>query len=75
MSEANFCQYFKKVTGVTPKDYLTNIKLTRAKDMMKSGSVTEAAMDLGYENISYFISLFKEKYGITPKQYQKELKN
>lgn len=75
MSEANFCQYFKKVTGVTPKDYLTNIKLAKARDMIKTGSVTDAAMDLGYENISHFISLFKEKYGITPKQYQKELKN
>lgn len=75
MSEANFCQYFKKITGVTPKDYLTNLKLSKARDMIRNGSVTDAAMDLGYENISHFITLFKEKYGITPKQYQKEIKN
>lgn len=71
MSESNFCQYFKKITGIAPKEYLTNIKLSKAKDMIKHTNVTETAFDLGYENISYFISLFKDKYGITPKQYKK----
>lgn len=71
MSEANFCQYFKKIIGVTPKEYLTNLKLAKAKDLIKHTSVTEAAFDLGFENISHFITLFKNKYGVTPKQYQK----
>jgi AraC-like DNA-binding protein len=71
MSEANFCQCFKKITGVAPKEYLTNLKLARAKDMLKISNVTEVALDLGYENISHFIALFKERYGITPKQYKK----
>jgi AraC-like DNA-binding protein len=71
MSEANFCQYFKKITGITPKEYLTSLKLSKAKDMIKNTNVTEVAFNLGYENISHFISLFKSKYGITPKQYKK----
>ncbi|HBF38910.1 MAG TPA: AraC family transcriptional regulator [Firmicutes bacterium] len=77
MSEAKFCQYFKKITGVAPKEYLTNLKLSKAKDMIKFTNVTEVALDLGYENISHFIALFKNKYGITPKQYklQYELKS
>jgi AraC-like DNA-binding protein len=70
MSEANFCQYFKKITGVSPKKYLTNIKMEKAKNIIAHESVTEAAFDVGYENISHFISLFKEKYGVTPKQYK-----
>jgi AraC-like DNA-binding protein len=73
MSESNFCQYFKKITGVTPKEYLTDLKLSKAKDMIKHTSITDAAFDLGYENISYFISLFKNKYGMTPKQYKKNI--
>jgi AraC-like DNA-binding protein len=73
MSESNFCQYFKKVTGVAPKEYLTDLKLSKAKDMIKHTSITDAAFDLGYENISYFISLFKNKYGMTPKQYKKNI--
>lgn len=72
MSEANFCQYFKKITGVSPKEYLTSLKLSKAKDIIKNKNITEAAYDLGYENISHFISLFKNKYGITPKQYKKK---
>ncbi|HEX2945478.1 MAG TPA: AraC family transcriptional regulator [Clostridia bacterium] len=71
MSEANFCQCFKRISGITPKDYLTNLKLAKAKDMLRYSNVTEVAFDLGYENISHFIALFKAKYGITPKQYKK----
>ena len=70
MSEANFSQYFKKVTGISPKEYLTNIKMEKARDIIQHSSVTDAAFDLGYENISHFITLFKERYGITPKQFQ-----
>lgn len=71
MSEANFCQYFKKITGISPKEYLTNIKMEKAKTIIKQESITDAAYDLGYENISHFISLFKDRYGVTPKQYKK----
>lgn len=69
MSPANFSAKFKKVMGVSPNEYLKNIKLLEAKKMLKKKSVTEVAYDLGYENISHFIGLFKEKFGITPKKY------
>lgn len=70
MSETNFCNSFKKIMGITPKEYITNLKLTQAKEMLKDQNVTEVAYDLGYDNISHFIALFKNKYGITPKQYK-----
>jgi AraC-like DNA-binding protein len=70
MSEANFSNCFKKIIGITPKEYITNLKLTRAKYLLKNQNVTEVAYELGYENISHFIALFKNKYGITPKQYK-----
>jgi len=38
--------------------------------MLKTQNVTEVAYDLGYYNISHFILLFKNKYGITPKQFK-----
>lgn len=69
MSVANFSSKFKKVMNMTPNDYLTNIKLQEAKKLLRTKNVTEVAYDLGYENISYFILLFKRKFGLTPKQY------
>ena len=75
MSESSLCQYFKKVTGITPNQYLTKIKLEKAKEMLKSNSVTETAFNLGYLNISYFIMIFKKVYGLTPKQYKMKIQN
>lgn len=73
MSEANFCQYFKKIMRITPKEYLTDLRMEKAKELISNSTVTDVAYDLGYNNISLFINHFKEKYGITPKQYQKQL--
>ncbi len=70
MSEANFSNSFKKIMGMTPKEYITNLKLTKAKEMLKNQNVTEVSYDLGYDNISHFIALFKNRYGITPKQFK-----
>jgi AraC-like DNA-binding protein len=72
MSESNFSNLFKKIIGICPKDYIKNLKLTKAKDYLKEQSVTETAYNLGYENISHFIKLFKTKYGQTPKQYKNQ---
>ena len=69
MSVANFSSKFKKIMNMSPNDYLTNIKLQEAKKLLRTKNVTEVAYELGYENISHFILLFKRKFGLTPKQY------
>lgn len=69
MSVSNFSSKFKSVVGVSPNIYLRSLKLNKAKRMLKSRSVTQVSSELGYDNISYFIKLFKRNYGITPKQY------
>lgn len=69
MPITKFSSKFKAVTGITPNNYLRRLKLLEAKEMLKYKSVTEVSYDLGYENISHFIELFKKCYGITPKQY------
>lgn len=70
MSESNFSQQFKKLYGVTPQIFFNKLKLDNALSLLKSKSVTEVAYELGYENPSHFIKLFKNMYQVTPKQYQ-----
>ncbi|WP_432409691.1 helix-turn-helix domain-containing protein [Wukongibacter sp. M2B1] len=70
MSSCNFTKHFKQATGIIPKDYLKKTKMKKAKKLLLSGNMTEVAYDFGYDNISYFIRLFKTEYGITPKHYK-----
>lgn len=65
--------YFKKETGFTLVQYITNQKIVAAKALLKKGySVTDVAINLSYNSDSHFISVFKKSSGITPKQYAKE---
>lgn len=70
MSPSNFTQQFRTITGMKPSDYLTEIKLKKSVQMLQNMGVTEVAFELGYQNISHFIKLFKAEFGMTPKQYQ-----
>lgn len=70
MSSSNFSHTFKKNMGISPNRYMQQLKLEQAKKLLLKSYVTQVAFDLGFENPSYFIRLFKEAYGITPKQYQ-----
>lgn len=71
MSESNFSHAFKKQMGLSPQKYLHKLKMDKGVQLLKIQNVTDVALDLGYENPSHFIRLFKETYGLTPKQYQK----
>ncbi|OPA74012.1 DNA-binding response regulator [Paenibacillus selenitireducens] len=66
---------FKEKTGVTIHDYLTRIRLEKAKEMLSDPSlkVQDIAQKVGYESTSYFISLFLKSQGVTPNEYRKNL--
>lgn len=63
----------RKYTGVSPSEYVLNLKLTRATDMLSSigKPVTEVAFECGFENLSYFHRCFRKRFGISPLQYRK----
>lgn len=70
MSPSNFSQKFKTITNCSPKDYITKLKLQKSKQYLGSLSVTDTAYEVGYDNISHYIRLFKKEFGMTPKQFQ-----
>ncbi|MCE0495206.1 AraC family transcriptional regulator [Vibrio salinus] len=70
MSLSGFSQKFKLITDQTPKDYLTKLRLNKSRQYLNNMSVTDTAYEVGFENISHYIRLFKKEYGVTPKQYQ-----
>jgi len=73
MSPYYLSHYFKRETGFTLAQYITNQKLSMAKSLLKKGySVAEVALRLSYSSDSHFISVFKRNCGITPKQYVKK---
>ena len=67
---------FKKAEGVSPSEYLLNVRLNASAKMLESGDVAirEIASTAGFCNLSYFYKRFTEKYGISPKQYRETKK-
>ena len=71
VSEVHFRNEFKRYYGISPLHYLKQVRIDNAKQLLRSGyyTVTDAAMECGFENISYFSSEFKRLTGTTPTQY------
>lgn len=64
---------FKRYTGLSPNEYLINARITRAKELLRFTDipVSEIAAEVGIENVSHFINLFRDREGSTPLVYRK----
>jgi YesN/AraC family two-component response regulator len=62
------CHTFKDVTGISVMDYINKKRLIEAERLIKYSdmSITEISSCIGFNNVSYFISLFNKKHGCTP---------
>lgn len=71
-SAGHFQKSFKKITGMTPKVYITYRKMIIAKELLAEthSSITEITMYLGYAQQPTFSKVFREYYRITPTQYR-----
>ncbi len=74
MSKFHFIRVFESIVGVTPLAYRNNIRLQHAIDLLLDEKMTvqEVSNTTGFASASYFSSAFKQKYGLSPKQYQKQ---
>lgn len=72
LPERTFMRRFRDATGLTPLDYVQALRLEEAKQMLETGdqSVEAIAVEIGYEDASFFNRLFRRKVGMTPAQYR-----
>ena len=68
MSRRSFSSYFHRVTGRTFLEFLTELRLKHAAQLLSQGhhSIVGAAMAAGYQDTSHFYRLFRKRYGTTP---------
>lgn len=68
MSESGFRRLFTEYTGLSPIDYRNNIRLEEAKKLIETGEylVEEAAIEVGFHNVSFFCRAYKKRFGGTP---------
>ena len=65
-------RHFKAFLGTTPYNYLKNRRLIKAQELLQKGmSVSAVCSKCGFPDYSHFISLFKQRFGITPYKYKK----
>jgi len=74
MSYYHFSRFFKKLTGKKFNEYLLELRLNSAQKKLleENKSVSEVALECGFEYVSYFIQKFKERNGMTPREFQRK---
>lgn len=74
VSEITFRRNFERIKKESPVKYRNIMKMKRAAELLESDefSVSEIAEQLRFNDVYYFIRLFKEHYGVSPLKYKKE---
>ena len=69
VSPSHLRRLFKQATGMAPHQYLTGLRVNRAKELLLTGSftVSEVATEVGFADQSHLHRHFKRVFGITPK--------
>lgn len=71
-SASHFMKFFKQTFGLPFTAYLNSYRLTMASRLLLASedSILTVALESGFENLSYFNRRFKEKFGITPREFR-----
>ena len=74
ISERQFNRRLKKLTGLTPGNYLKEIKLQKARQLLENkvySTIAEVAYSVGFSTPEYFSKIFKNRFGKSPSDYLK----
>jgi AraC-like DNA-binding protein len=72
-SEGHFCRLFKQITGMTAIDYINNMRINKAAELIKGSdlNITEVAIQCGFSDSNYFSRIFKKHKKISPMKMKK----
>lgn len=69
------CVLFKKITAYTFSEYITNLRMKKASELLndRSLTITDICYKIGYKDYFYFNKVFKKYHGVTPASYKKSM--
>ncbi len=72
MSVRNYQRIFHEVEGITPSEYLLNLRILKARKLLERENrpVTAIAYDCGFSDSNYFTRVFHKSVGMTPREYR-----
>jgi AraC family transcriptional regulator, exoenzyme S synthesis regulatory protein ExsA len=75
-SLSSFRRDFISQFGISPKQWLIEMRLEKARSLLSNHhtTISQVALESGYEDTSHFIKVFHKKYGISPKQFLLQLR-
>jgi two-component system response regulator YesN len=74
LSKTYLCSFFKKSTGKTVNEYIMEIRIEKAKELLKENRVKlyEIATNIGFNDSNYFSAIFKKYVGCTPSEFREK---
>ncbi|MGF1471075.1 MAG: helix-turn-helix domain-containing protein [Rubrobacteraceae bacterium] len=77
LSPYHFLRVHKRAYGETPHEFLTRLRVDRAKTLLARGShnVTEACFEVGFLSLGSFSALFSHRVGMSPSEYQRHARS
>lgn len=70
-----FCKMFKKATGINFTEYLSRVRLEKARNLLLNPNlrISEIAYEVGFQSLTHFNRIFKKVVGQSPTEYRKQL--
>ena len=77
LSPYHFLRVYKQAYGETPHEFLTRLRIERAKTLLARGShnVTEACFEVGFSSLGSFSALFNQRVGLSPSEYRRYVRS